>query len=97
MLTQPGQLGPETGEIYPFFDDVDDYNNLSVIDSTIIPNVPLTVNCSVTYIDQYNPGQSINNKSYVKKLRVTVSSPYLTVPGGTTAAPIYFEQLYGYH
>ena len=28
-LTPAGSLGKESGEVYPYFDDVDDYNNYS--------------------------------------------------------------------
>ena len=33
-FTSPSNLGPEADEIYPKFDDVDDYHNFSIIDTT---------------------------------------------------------------
>jgi hypothetical protein len=96
LFTAPGLLGPESGEIYPNFNDVDDYNGLSIVDSTSMPSVRFTITGSVTYVNDNNPSQPVNTQTHVKKVRITVSSTFLVNPANKQPQPIYFERLYTY-
>ena len=56
-LTLPGNLGPETGEVYPYYDDVDDYNGYSK--SINAPHAEnYKVICSVCYVSGLTPGNT---------------------------------------
>jgi len=71
------QCGPETGEVWPYFDDMDDYHNYSKPVS--LPHVEdYTVTASVNYVNSL--GQNISVQSYFKKVTITVSSKYLRSP-----------------
>lgn len=75
QLTFP--CGPETGEVYPFFDDMDDFNNYSKPVS--LPHVEdYTVTAKVNYVN--SSGQDISVQSFFKKVTITVSSKYLSSP-----------------
>ncbi|MBK7104597.1 MAG: hypothetical protein IPH62_04875 [Ignavibacteriae bacterium] len=67
-------LGKETGENYPNFDDVDDYNNLVKIDT--IPNMGEFT--SYVYVDYMNDDlQVTTSKSFNKSVTVRITSPTL--------------------
>ncbi len=72
-LTPSGQLGPESGESYPVFNDFDDYNNLQLQDTTKSSAV-FNVSCKVTYIDPLTPDIKTGSRTWNKKITVTVSS-----------------------
>ena len=83
-VNSPGQLtlwnllGPE-GETHPNFDDVDDYNGLTLTDST--GRDEFDVSIEVGYIlDETDPDTIINNRSWYKRMNVTISNPYLIQP-----------------
>ncbi|MBK8944850.1 MAG: hypothetical protein IPM32_06195 [Ignavibacteriae bacterium] len=67
-------LKKETGETYPNFDDIDDYNNFSRSDS--IPQMGVfNINVKVEYLtDDLQPTVS---KTYNKNITVRISSPSL--------------------
>jgi len=76
ILTPPDSLGPEHGEVYPNFDDIDDYNNYSKLISA--PHAEdYTVSCKVFYVDGNNPDNPSSIQTFYKKVTVTVSSPFL--------------------
>ncbi len=77
-LTQWNQLGPAVGEIYPNFDDVDDYDNLSLTDS--IGRDEFEVSISVFYVDENDPETPFNDETWYKRMNVTISNPYLIQP-----------------
>jgi len=75
------------GEIYPNFDDIDDFNNLSfsTFDTTIQSNrfarmysAEYLVECKVGYINPENPDQFTSNKTWHKKISVQVTTPSST-------------------
>lgn len=75
-LTQWNQLGPAAGEIWPIFDDVDDYNGLARTDST--DRGEFDVSIEVGYIlDETAPETIIQEESWYKVMNVTISNPYL--------------------
>lgn len=75
-LTAYDKLGPESGETYLTFNDIDDYNNYSKTVSA--PHAEnYSVMCKVVYVDGNNPDNEISTQSYYKKVTITVSSPYM--------------------
>jgi len=71
-------LGPGTGESYPNFDDVDDFNGFATTLSTNIG--AMTVSISVDYVQETNLDSVVSTKTYYKKMSVTVQSDYLISP-----------------
>lgn len=79
-FTSPASLGVESGETYPTFDDVDDYNNFAVQDST--SRATFDVEIVVGYVEAADPSVTVNYRTYNKNMFVTVSSPYMDWPVG---------------
>ena len=76
QLTLP--LGRE-GESWPNFDDVDDYDGYSK--NVGLPYVETyTVSVAVHYVDGTNPNTNSLSRSFYKKVDVTVTSQYMTLP-----------------
>lgn len=86
-LTAPGDLGPETGEIYPAFDDLDDFNlqkyNIIITDTTVLVDknnpssyTPFYITSRVYYVndDKANPNLNsvVNTRTWYKRLDVLV-------------------------
>lgn len=75
-LTPADSLGPETGETYKEFDDIDDYNGYSK--SVNAPHAEdYRVVCLVQYVDGDNPDVVSSTQTFYKKVTVTVTSPYM--------------------
>jgi hypothetical protein len=75
QLTSP--LSREAGEEWPYYDDVDDYNNY--VKPVSLPHVEdYTVSCTVNYTDAN--GDDIFAKSFYKKVTVKVTSKYMSNP-----------------
>lgn len=73
-------LGKEGGEVYPDFDDFDDYNNLYYLDTLSLRN-PQTgapsgfeIRSKVEYVSDSNPDIKSGSKTYHKKMTVSVLS-----------------------
>ena len=77
-FTSPLSLGAETGESYPLFDDIDDFNNFVRTEQTNIGE--FTIHCQVFYIEQSQPDTPVYYQTYFKKFRVWVTSPQLVNP-----------------
>ncbi|MCX8010137.1 MAG: hypothetical protein N3A61_03210 [Ignavibacteria bacterium] len=87
-LTAAYNLGPE-GETYPYFDDVDDYNGLNKSFSTTdIPSI--NVSAQVRYVDENNPNNTTSNRTFLKKLTITLTSSYYS-------ENIVVEHIFSYH
>lgn len=69
-------IGKESGEVYPHFNDFDDYNGLVKVDNTM-PSASFTILCSVCYVNPANPDQTSGTKTWHKKMTVAVSSPLM--------------------
>jgi hypothetical protein len=73
-------LGKETGEVYPDFDDFDDYNNLLYIDSLSLKNpqsgapTKFEIRSIVEYVTDAAPDVKSASKQYHKKMTVSVFS-----------------------
>jgi len=73
-LTAPTGLGPKYGEIYPFFNDFDDFNRFTKTDSTL-PSAKFDIKCRVVYVEPSgNKIIEVNKRTWFKKLDVFVTS-----------------------
>ncbi len=78
-LTPPADLGPDSGEVYPYYNDVDDYNGFK--DTTAAPYFEkYYISCSVEYVTSSNPDVASPIQTFYKKVTVTVKSDYLSNP-----------------
>ncbi len=81
-LTPPSSLGPDflgtdSAEVYPNFNDVDDYNGFK--DTITAPYFETYyISCSVQYVSASNPDQESSTQTFYKKATVTVTSPYIS-------------------
>lgn len=97
QLTPVASLGKESGETYPAFDDLDDYKSLSVVDTSTLPSVRFVITGNVTYADPNNPANNSATPTFLKRVRISVSGPFLVDPGSQKSIPIYIEQLFAYY
>jgi MSHA pilin protein MshD len=74
------KLGPDGSEVYPNFNDFDDYNNLFYVDSLSLKN-PQTgapskfeIRAKVVYVSDANPDATSGSRTYHKKMTVSVFS-----------------------
>ncbi|MHB1688554.1 MAG: hypothetical protein ACYCVH_14470 [Ignavibacteriaceae bacterium] len=75
-LTPPSSLGPEAGEVYPNFNDVDDYNGF--IDTVAAPYFETYyLTCKVEYVNGDLPDVVSSTQTFDKRVTVTATSPYL--------------------
>lgn len=79
VLTSPYGLGPASGENYPNYNDVDDFNNYTRTVS--LPHVEnYLISSQVFYVDENNLDNKVMYKTFYKKVEVTVTNPYLRTP-----------------
>lgn len=71
---QLSTIGPESGEVYPNFNDFDDFDGLSIVDSTM-PTAKFKIDCEVDYINTTNPDVPVAIKTWHKRIFVTITSP----------------------
>lgn len=86
-FTNPPALGPEMGENYANFNDVDDYDGFSKIDSTSLGE--FSVALQTGYVQEANPGVVVNTRTFYKKMTVTVTHGFLK-------APVTLTYIFGY-
>jgi hypothetical protein len=77
-FTDLAALGPEAGEVYPGFNDVDDYDGFFKTDTTSLG--AFKVNIQVGYVQETNPNVVVNTKTFYKKAAVTVTHEFLKMP-----------------
>jgi len=78
-LTAPNSLGHSSSEVYPNFNDIDDFNGFSR--GVSAPHAEnYEVSCVVQYVDGDDPDVVVNTQTFYKKVTVTVTSPYLRNP-----------------
>ena len=86
-LTPAGSLGHESGETYPNFDDIDDYNGFTTTDTVQInPNLPKTgsnveyfrESCSVVYVQSNSPDVTSSSQTWNKKITVSVTNSMMS-------------------
>ena len=92
-FTYAGSLGPDSGEQYPNFDDVDDYNGLNIADSSS-GNIAYSISVSVDYVTKSNPDTPISTRTYFKRMKVTVYSAALSE---LPTRSVEVKKLFAYH
>lgn len=75
-LTEPSFLGTETGDVYPDYNDIDDYHGLTLTD-TASNGIQYNVSVAVGYVDESNWETTLSSKTLMKRMNVTVSSEHL--------------------
>ena len=86
-------LGPDSGEQYPFFDDIDDFDGLTYTDISS-GAVTYSVAISVKYVNLSTPDVPTTTRTYFKRMVVNVSSEVLTeLPLRTLAT----KKLFSFH
>ncbi len=68
-------LGPEAGETPATFNDFDDYNGYTNRDSTM-PSAIFDIACEVVYVNPNDIEGYTSNRTWHKKINVTISSPF---------------------
>lgn len=68
-------LGFESGETYSTFDDFDDYNGYTRRDSTM-PSAIFDIACEVVYVNSNNVEGYTTDRTWHKKINVTISTPF---------------------
>ncbi|HEY6907014.1 MAG TPA: hypothetical protein VI230_06065 [Ignavibacteriaceae bacterium] len=77
QLTPPLSLGKDGTEVWPNFNDVDDYKGYTkLVDAPQAEGY--TITCDVSYCDA--SGSLLPGQDYYKKVTITVSSEYLRDP-----------------
>ena len=75
-LTGAYSLGHSGSEVYPNYNDIDDFNNFNkTVSAPHAENYQIT--CRVYYVDGDDPDTIVWTQTFYKKVVVTVSSPYL--------------------
>ena len=78
-LTPADNLGPGWWEAYPNYNDIDDFNDFTR--SVSAPHAEnYSVSCDVCYVDADNPDQKVYTQTFYKRVRVTITSPYMRSP-----------------
>jgi len=78
-FTSSANLGPESGESYPGFDDVDDFNYFTkTVDTPRIGQ--FTVNVLVDYVNPAHPDTKVTSQTNMKRIKVWVNNNSLTQP-----------------
>lgn len=80
-LDQPAYLGKAAGENYPDLDDIDDYNNLVIMDSSLMKPA-FKIICKVNYVNPASPDVPVTSvATWHKRLSIMVTSPSMIVNG----------------
>jgi type II secretory pathway pseudopilin PulG len=79
-FTSPNGLGPDAGEVYPNFNDFDDFDNLTLTRSTGYGDFEITV--SVFYVNPNNPATNVGARTISKRIVVNVTNDF--IPNGVT-------------
>ncbi len=75
-LTPTASLGRDSGEVYPYFNDVDDFNDYK--DTVKAPYFETYyISCVVEYVQENDPDEVSIAQTFYKKAIVTVTSPFI--------------------
>ena len=78
-LTPADNLGPGWWEAYPNYNDIDDFNDFTrTVSAPHAENY--LVSCEVCYVDADNPNLKVYTQTFYKRVRVTITSPYMRSP-----------------
>jgi hypothetical protein len=91
-FTYASSLGPDGNEVYPHFDDIDDFDRFS---TTIVSGtIPYQVDIDVDYVNEYSPDQPTTSQTYFKRMQVSVSSPFLSTLANNK---LVLKRMFAYH
>ncbi len=76
QLTPALNLGPTVGETYDTFNDFDDFNGYSWVDSTM-PSAVFDIACEVFYVHSVNLKEKSNTRTWHKRIDIHVSSAFM--------------------
>ena len=71
-------LGPESGETYATFDDIDDFNNYTR-SVTNLPSAVFNIKCKVEYVNSATPDVATTTPTWNKRITVFVTSPSMMI------------------
>ena len=79
LLTNLISIGPDSAEyLSTSFDDIDDYNNYMLVDSTTgMGDFTLMVN--VYYVEEDDPDSDSSSSTFLKRIRIAINNQYLPV------------------
>jgi len=72
-LADLSEIGPDAGEVYPFFDDFDDFDGLIKIDSSM-PSAIFKIVCKVNFVNTANLDGISLAKTWHKKLQLFITT-----------------------
>lgn len=76
QLTPALNLGPAVGETYDTFNDFDDFNGYTKVDSSM-PSAVFDISCEVFYIHPINLKEKSNTRTWHKRIDIHVSSAFM--------------------
>ena len=90
-------LGPETGETYATFDDIDDFNNYTRT-VTNLPSAKFNIKCKVEYVNSATPDVATSTPTWNKRITVFVTSPSMMTNSKdvTKADTVKVSQVFSY-
>jgi hypothetical protein len=90
-------LGKETGEVYPDFDDIDDFNNFTKTINTL-PSAVFYLKCKVDYVQSSTPDVVTSSKTWNKRITIYVTSPSMMVSSSNVsiADTVVLSQVFSY-
>jgi hypothetical protein len=71
-------LGPESGETFATYNDIDDYNNYTRTDT--VPKksgIPFNIKCKIDYVTSAAPDVATSTPTWNKRITVYVTSPFM--------------------
>ncbi len=92
QLTPALGLGPGNGESYDTFNDFDDFNGYTRVDSSMHSAV-FDISCEVFYVHKTNLKEKSNTRTWHKKITIKVSSKFMadTIKQSTIYSYWYFR------
>lgn len=84
VFTPANALGPGS-DVYPNFDDVDDYNGFN--ETLTVDGLDFTASIQVVYVQDSDLETTAGTQTFFKKMTVTVSSSWL--PGSVTLKQVF--------
>ncbi len=73
FLTKVDSLGRDPGEVYPNFNDIDDFKGYTKTDSSM-PSAVFDILCDVYYVKENDLDHPSTSRTWNKKITVTVTS-----------------------
>ena len=90
-------LGPESGETFATYNDVDDYNNYTRTVSNL-PSAVFYIKCKVDYVTSAAPDVATSTPTWNKRITVYVTSPSMMISSTdvTKADTVKISQVFSY-